>query len=172
VCVAGDVIVGFPTETDDDFTQTCDLIRQGRFKNSFIFKYSPRPGTTAETRLADDVPEPVKRRRNNQALAVQAEVGAAVHAAWVGRRVDVFVEKITRRARHDAARAQLSGRTGGDLITVFEAPPGTKPESLLGAILPVRITAAGPLLLRGTLEDTPIEAPVSISLHVTVPQRS
>src|SRR5206468_2071978 len=47
VSIASDFIVGFPTETDEDFAQTVELVRTCRFKNSFIFKYSPRPGTTA-----------------------------------------------------------------------------------------------------------------------------
>ncbi len=63
VCIASDFIVGFPTETDAEFEQTVDLVRDCRFKNSFIFKYSPRPGTTAIDRFADDAPEPVKKVR-------------------------------------------------------------------------------------------------------------
>src|SRR5262249_38518369 len=77
VCIASDFIVGFPTETDDEFSQTVEMVRRCRFKNSFIFKYSPRPGTTAIERFEDDVPEDVKRRRNNDLLAAQAEVSAA-----------------------------------------------------------------------------------------------
>ena len=60
ICIASDFIVGFPTETDEDFATTVDLVRYCRFKNTFIFKYSPRPGTTAIDRFADDVPEEVK----------------------------------------------------------------------------------------------------------------
>src|SRR4051794_6099532 len=56
VAIASDFIVGFPTETDQEFAQTVDLTRRCRFKNSFIFKYSPRPGTVAIDRFKDDVP--------------------------------------------------------------------------------------------------------------------
>src|SRR5215470_4154988 len=66
--VTSDFIVGFCGETDDDFEQTVELVRQWRFKNSFIFKYSERPGTKAPARWPDDVPEDVKRRRNNELL--------------------------------------------------------------------------------------------------------
>ena len=57
----------------------CDLVREARFKNSFIFKYSPRPGTKADELYADDVPEEVKKRRNNDLLAVQNAISLADH---------------------------------------------------------------------------------------------
>jgi len=90
--IAGDIIVGFPTETDADFEETVSLVRAVPFKNNFIFKYSPRPGTTAITRFEDDVPTEVKKLRNNILLDVQSEVSARVHASWVGKTVEVLVE--------------------------------------------------------------------------------
>ena len=69
--MTSDFIVGFCGETEDDFQQTVELGPRARFKNSFIFKYSPRPGTKAAELYADDVPEAVKRRRNNELLAMQ-----------------------------------------------------------------------------------------------------
>ena len=66
--VTSDFIVGFCGETEEDFQQTVDLVRESRFKNSFIFKYSERPGTKAPDLWPDDVPEDVKRRRNNELL--------------------------------------------------------------------------------------------------------
>ncbi|MDZ4755096.1 MAG: MiaB/RimO family radical SAM methylthiotransferase, partial [Phycisphaerae bacterium] len=92
VCIAGDVIVGFPTETDEDFQATVDLVESVPYKNNFIFKYSPRPGTVAINRLADDVAADTKKVRNNALLAVQSDVSARVHAGWVGRTVEVLVE--------------------------------------------------------------------------------
>ena len=158
VSLAGDVIVGFPTETDEDFEMTRDLLRRVRFKNNFIFKYSPRPGTSAFDRLPDDVPLAVKRRRNNELLALQAEISASVHAGYVGRRVDVFVEGVSERPPSTRVvlgwqrrRVQVSGRTAGDLITVFEPPEGVEPDELVGRIVPVRVTGSGPLILFGRL---------------------
>jgi tRNA-2-methylthio-N6-dimethylallyladenosine synthase len=92
VCIASDFIVGFPTETDEDFAQTIQMVRRCRFKNSFIFKYSPRPRTVAIERFEDDVPEDVKRRRNNELLAVQAEVSTENNREMVGKVVEVIVE--------------------------------------------------------------------------------
>ncbi len=97
--LSGDIIVGFPTETDADFEGTVDLVRRSRYKNCFIFKYSPRPGTTAYDKIPDDVPEAVKRERNNRLLAVQAEISAEIGREQVGRDFDVLIEGLSRRER-------------------------------------------------------------------------
>src|SRR3954468_9103824 len=85
VSIASDFIVGFPTETDQEFEQTVQLVRDCRFKNSFIFKYSPRPGTVAIDRFEDDVPEDVKRRRNSALLAEQQTVSEELNRQMLGR---------------------------------------------------------------------------------------
>jgi len=72
--MTSDFIVGFCGETDADFEQTVDLVTYCRFRNSFIFKYSERPGTKAAELYADDVPEDVKKYRNNRLLEVQIEI--------------------------------------------------------------------------------------------------
>jgi tRNA-2-methylthio-N6-dimethylallyladenosine synthase len=92
--IAGDIIVGFPTETDAEFEETVSLVRAVPFKNNFIFKYSPRPGTVAIDRFEDDVPTEVKKLRNNLLLDIQTEVSRRVHESWVGRSVPVLVEEI------------------------------------------------------------------------------
>lgn len=164
--IATDIIVGFPGETEADHHATADLLQRCRFKNSFIFKYSPRPGTAAYDRLPDDVPDTDKKRRNNELLAIQAQVSRDIHAAYVGRTVDVFVESISSKARKAALNAadpsvtlgwespvevtQLTGRTEGDLITCFDGSP-----DLIGSIVPVTITSSGPLILMGDLASTP-----------------
>ena len=123
VVLAGDFIVGFPGETEDDHAASADLIRRSGYKNSFVFKYSPRPGTYAAKRFDDDVPTEVKRRRNNELLAVQEEVGLAHHRSYVGRRLEVLAEGPSPRSgKHKAAagQIQLIGRTRGDHIVVFD----------------------------------------------------
>ncbi|HSI34118.1 MAG TPA: MiaB/RimO family radical SAM methylthiotransferase, partial [Tepidisphaeraceae bacterium] len=96
VCVASDFIVGFPTETEEEFQTTIEMVRRCRFKNSFIFKYSPRPGTTAIDRYADDVPDDVKRRLNNELLAVQGQISAQNNRDMVGKTVEVMVEGVSK----------------------------------------------------------------------------
>ncbi len=180
VSIAGDIIVGFPTETEDDFQQTAELLRRVRFKNNFIFKYSPRPGTTAITRFADDVPNDVKRRRNSELLALQGQISAAVHQAFIGRRVEVFVEQISRERSASPSPSgvelawekrqpvvQLSGRTAGDLIVAFDAPPQIEPRDLIGRIVDVKVASAGPLILFGGLLE--VGADVSRSGAIELP---
>ena len=166
VSLASDFIVGFPTETEDEFQQTKDVIRRCRFKNSFIFKYSPRPGTVAIKRFADDVPEEVKRRRNIELLAVQHEVTDAVTRGMIGQVVELMVEGESKHggragdAAYPASNVQLGprlrvaarpkcttqlvGRTRGDQIVVFEGDP-----SLAGELVDVEITGAKGLTLFG-----------------------
>jgi len=163
VGLAGDIIVGFPTETEKDFEQTCELVRSLPFKNNFIFKYSPRPGTVAIDRFQDDVPEDVKRSRINRLLAIQAEVSQQVHDREVGRVHPVFVEKRGQAASGassggvelgwERGRVQLSGRTPGDLIAVFDVENEDEANSMIGRIVPVKVESAAPRLLRGRLAE-------------------
>jgi tRNA-2-methylthio-N6-dimethylallyladenosine synthase len=109
LCIAGDMIVGFPTETDADFAASVDLLRYAKYKNCFIFKYSPRPGTAAFEKMTDDVSDEVKRRRNNDLLAVQAEVNMANHRALHGRSVDVLIEGPSKHTLRQQESEQSRG---------------------------------------------------------------
>jgi tRNA-2-methylthio-N6-dimethylallyladenosine synthase len=106
--LSGDFIVGFPTETEEDFEASVALARRARYKNSFIFKYSPRPGTLAFDKIADDVPESVKRSRNNRLLAVQNEISEQVMREQVGLTVDAFVEGLSPRERKRQAQPTIA----------------------------------------------------------------
>lgn len=143
--VSSDFIVGFCGETEEDFQQSVQLVRECRFKNSFIFKYSQRPGTKAAELLPDDVPDEVKRRRNQELLALQDAISEEDNRQFLGRTVEVLVEGPSRSAeklaekrgeKHEADGEvrQLTGRTMCDRIVVF---PGTR--RLIGEILPIAI---------------------------------
>lgn len=112
--VSSDFIVGFCGETEESFQKSMDAVREFRFKNSFIFKYSPRPGTKAHELYPDDVPEAVKKRRNNELLALQSEISEEDNAEFIGRTVEVLVEgpskKGTSGGRHSL---DLPGWHGG-----------------------------------------------------------
>lgn len=111
--VAGDIIVGFPTETEEDVDATARLLERARYKNCFIFKYSPRPGTIAFDKLADDVPEQVKRVRNSRLLGLQQSISESVSREYEGRTVDVFVEGLSeRQKKRDRAAAPSNGLIG------------------------------------------------------------
>ncbi len=147
--VTSDFIVGFCGETEEDYQQTVDLVRFGRFKNSFIFKYSPRIGTKAVELFEDDVPEDVKRRRNNELLAIQNAISQEENDPFVGQTVEVLVEgpsKAALKQEPDAETVQLTGRTTCDRIVVFEGA-----NNLTGQILPVKINAANSFTLFGQL---------------------
>jgi tRNA-2-methylthio-N6-dimethylallyladenosine synthase len=152
--VAGDFIVGFPGETEDDFQDTVRLLKAARYKNSFIFKYSPRPGTAAARRLQDDVPTDVKRRRNNELLAIQEEISVQLHREFIGQTVEILVEGPSKTARKERSNRpnQLIGRTRGDHIVVFDAPG--QAEQLTGKLLNVTIRDASALTLFGELPST------------------
>lgn len=151
VVLAGDFIVGFPGETEEDHEASADLIRRSAYKNSFIFKYSPRPGTLGDRKLEDDVPAAVKKRRNRELLVVQEEVGLEHNRGYVGRTVEVLVEGPSRRVDKQGdspspENMQLMARTRGDHIVVFNGA-GT----LAGQYLDVKITDATSLTLFGEL---------------------
>jgi tRNA-2-methylthio-N6-dimethylallyladenosine synthase len=143
--VTSDFIVGFCGESEDDFARTVELVRRSRFKNSFIFKYSPRPGTKAHDLYPDDVPDEEKRRRNNELLAVQNAISEEDNQPFIGRTVEVLVEgpsKASRKAGLTDAHAQLTGRTTCDRIVVF---PGHLRQA--GRIMPVRVLDASAFTL-------------------------
>ncbi|TMC04811.1 MAG: radical SAM protein [Chloroflexi bacterium] len=87
-----DVIVGFPGETEEQFLNTRRLLEEVEFDVVHLAQYSPRPGTHAGERWADDVPAEEKRRRINDLLALQREIAGRRTARWLGRTVEVLVE--------------------------------------------------------------------------------
>jgi tRNA-2-methylthio-N6-dimethylallyladenosine synthase len=150
VAISSDFIVGFCGESEESFQRTCDLVRTAGFKNSFIFKYSPRPGTKADELHPDDVSEEVKKRRNNDLLAIQNAVSLADHRSRVGQTVAVLVEGPSKAAlKHDAAHGplvQLTGRTMSDHIVVFEGN-----ERLVGRTVTVTVEEATAFTLFGSV---------------------
>ena len=147
--VTSDFIVGFCGETEDEFQATVELVRESRFKNSFIFKYSERPGTKSAQLFPDDVPDEVKRRRNNELLAIQNEISEEDNLPLVGRQVEVLVEGPSKNsARHDSGgdHLQLVGRTHCDRIVVFD---GNRRQ--VGQLLPLTIYDANAFTLFGSV---------------------
>ena len=147
--VTSDFIVGFCGETEADFQLTCDIVREQRFKNSFIFKYSERPGTKGAELYPDDVPEEVKKRRNNELLAMQNVISEEDNQPFLGRDVDVLVEgpsKTSVRQASTGDQLQLTGRTMCDRIVVFD---GNRRQ--IGQTLPITVYDANAHTLFGTV---------------------
>jgi tRNA-2-methylthio-N6-dimethylallyladenosine synthase len=150
VAVSSDFIVGFCGETEESFEKTCGLVREAGFKNSFIFKYSPRPGTKGHELFVDDVPEEIKKRRNNDLLAIQNAVSLADHRQQVGSIVEVLVEGPSKNALKEPGSGgpmQLTGRAPTDHIVVFDGNP-----RLTGQTVRVTIDEATSFTLFGTVE--------------------
>jgi tRNA-2-methylthio-N6-dimethylallyladenosine synthase len=120
--ISSDFIVGFCGETEDDFQKSIDLIERCRFKNSFIFQYSVRPGTKAAERYEDDVPREVKARRNHELLEVQNRIAREDNQKFVGQIVEVLVEGPSKKQKGDESSPvlQMTGRTTCDRIVVFD----------------------------------------------------
>lgn len=134
-----DWIVGFPGETEEDHQASLRVSEEIGFSQSFVFKYSPRPGTKAAEERKDDVPLEVKKRRNAELLAVQTRVSLAEHQRLVGRTMEVLFEA---RSRLDDTK--WSGRNPQHRIVVT-GDPRIGP----GSIADVRVTDATALTLFG-----------------------
>jgi tRNA-2-methylthio-N6-dimethylallyladenosine synthase len=146
--LGADFIVGFPGETDAEFDLTMELARDVAFSQAFVFRYSPRPGTPAWGRLADDVPETLKHERLLALQALQNDVQRARHAALVGQVHEVLVEGGSRR---DARR--LFGRNLAFDRVVFEGP-----GELVDRFVPVQVDSATAVTLSGHLVAAPSAA--------------
>jgi tRNA-2-methylthio-N6-dimethylallyladenosine synthase len=159
--LAGDMIVGFPGESEQDHQASIDLLRRAQYKSCFIFKYSPRTGTVAHRRYEEQVPEETKKRRNQDLLKVQGQISHDLLNDHTGHTLEVLVEdfgkfKTSPNANESnlvqlgsglASKAwrQLRGRTTGDEIVVFDGP-----ANLLGSLTQVKAQRATSLTIHGT----------------------
>ena len=151
LAISGDFMVGFSGETEEDFEKTVSLVEKMRYKNCFVFKYSPRPGTAAEKRMQDTVPEEVKRERNIKLLAVQEKISDELAKEILETEVKVLVEGLSKKAGvnpcGEKGYPQLVGRTAEDWIVVFDGP-----INLAGEFAKVKITKTSPLTLFGEIQ--------------------
>ena len=137
-----DFIVGFPGETDQDFEATVDLVRKMEFLNTFVFKYSPRPKTRA-SKIEDNVPDEVKRSRNNLLLAEQKTIQKRRNTTLKGLTMEVLVEGTSPRDK-----TRLIGRSRNNRIIVF---PGN--QNLAGTLQNVKICHSTHLTLFGEINN-------------------
>ena len=128
---------GFPGETNEDFEQTIDLVREAAFDAAFTFVYSPRQGTAAAD-LPDQVPPEVRRERVERLIALTQQQALASRQAWVGRRAEVLVEGASRDGLLHRGRTRQNVTV--NLSGAVEA----------GAIVTVEVIAATSTTLRGT----------------------
>ena len=143
VAISTDMIVGFPGETEADFDDTLTLTETVGYHSMFSFKYSPRPNTLAEKRLADDVPEDEKTRRIVALQGRQREIQSALNAAMVGREVEILIDAASRRRD-----SEVSGRTSQNVVV--NLPGGA---ARIGQYARVRIARAGAYSVWGHAVD-------------------
>jgi tRNA-2-methylthio-N6-dimethylallyladenosine synthase len=115
VSLSTDIIVGFPTETDAEFEDTLDVVKQVRFDMAFMFKYSERPNTLAARRLKDDVPEVEKTRRIVTLTDAQRHIFLEKNRALIGKKMTILIEEsATKKSSTD-----VKGRTDCNRIVIL-----------------------------------------------------
>ncbi|WP_438480670.1 tRNA (N6-isopentenyl adenosine(37)-C2)-methylthiotransferase MiaB [Oleiharenicola lentus] len=140
-----DVIVGFPGETDDDFAQTRELFEACNYDMAYVFKYSIRTGTPAET-MGDQIADEVKEARNAELLAILQANSNRRNALLLGTTEEVLVEG------RDKKGLRYMGRTRGNRIVHFDAN-----DRLIGQLVPVKIERASTAVLYGSLALAGVE---------------
>lgn len=147
IAITTDIIVGFPGEIEEDYKQTRDLVEEIQFDNAFVFRYSPRRDTPA-AKMADQIDEHVKERRNQDLLEVVNKSYHRILERLVGSQVEVLCEGPSK-----TNRARLMGRTRTNKIVVFPPAPKRRPtagsEEVIGELLNVRIERANGFSLYG-----------------------
>lgn len=146
VALGTDIIVGFPTETEAEFQETYDRLKEIEYSAAFLFAYSQRKGTPA-MRWRDDVPEEVKQERLQRLLTLQAEITNKRILSMVGDTVEVLVESTTSK---DATK--VKGRTRKWEKVLF---PGD--ETMIGTLQNVKITGFSHQTLVGECLDANVQ---------------
>jgi tRNA-2-methylthio-N6-dimethylallyladenosine synthase len=135
-----DIIVGFPTETPEEFLDTVNIVREVEFDSAFIFKYSERAGTAAAEEYEDDVTDEEKKRRIVELVELQKQISLRKNRAHIGQVHEVLIEKeSTKKSESD-----IQGRNDGNKIVII---PGGKYR--IGQFVDVRITDASANVLKG-----------------------
>ncbi len=157
VGLSTDLIVGFPTESEEEFQETMRLIERVRFDNIYAFAYSPRPGTRA-AKLEDDVPDEMKNERLNRLLQHSLEIATQTYASRVGRRMEILVEGMAKNQKMAGAENRSAPAPGTDRVwtgrtgcfrTVNFLSDSLR--NLTGKFVEVEITGATSLSLQGRL---------------------
>lgn len=145
VTLGTDIIVGFPTETEEEFQKTYDILKEIEYSVAFLFSYSPRKGTPA-MRWKDDIPEEVKKDRLQRLITLQEEIYIKHRQAFLGKEVEVLVESLNFKDSN-----LLKGRTRCWKNVLF---PGD--ESLIGTMQKIHIHSYSNQTLIGEMVKTAV----------------
>jgi len=132
VALSTDIIVGFPGETDAEFANTLEMLRQVEYDEIFSFMYSPRPQTVSAKIYDDDVADAIKKARLQEVHSLQKEIALKKNRASIGNVEEILVDGKSR-----LKNGQIMGRTRANRIVNL-----TGDETLVGSLLPVRIIGA------------------------------
>lgn len=138
--ITTDVIVGYPGETEADFEETCELLERVRFDKVHVAAYSPRPGTIAWRKMADDVPVDVKAARLHRIEQIAQRISLELNERYVGTTQEILVE--------GERGGQPFGRTRTGKLVHLDVP------ARAGSLIDVHIDQAGPYSLRATPVDS------------------
>lgn len=147
VTLTTDLIVGFPSETEQEFQETLEVMKKFGFEESYSFCFSPRPNTKAEHMQAEFIEMEVARERLYRLQALQLELSKAARAKYVGKAVQVLVEGTSAREA-----TGLTGKTSQNWSVNFEGP-----QALIGKLIDVRITENLNTTFRGKIENALIQ---------------
>jgi len=128
--ISQDMIVGFPTETAEDHQDTLSLMDYVKYNFGYMFTYSERPGTLAERKLEDDVPEAVKKRRLSEIIELQLQHSEQRTRNYLGKTVEVLIERQSKKSDQ-----HWSGRTQHNIVAVFP-----KEQYKIGDFVSVKVT--------------------------------
>jgi tRNA-2-methylthio-N6-dimethylallyladenosine synthase len=120
--ITTDIIVGFPGESDDDFAQTIDLVKQAKFSAAYTFQYSKRPGTPAAT-MPNQVADDVMADRYNQLHKIQQEISKSENEKLIGKDIELLVSG--HEGRHDLDQNRMNGRSADFRLTHFDNSAAT-----------------------------------------------
>jgi tRNA-2-methylthio-N6-dimethylallyladenosine synthase len=142
--ISSDFIVGFPGETDEDFSQLMKLVEDVKFDNSYCFIFSARPGTPAAN-LKDDIPRQVKVKRLQELTSLIDENILTISTSMIGLTERVMIEGMARDGK------KLQGRTENNRVVNIDLPSDTNAQRLIGKMTPVLFTDALAHSLKGEL---------------------
>jgi tRNA-2-methylthio-N6-dimethylallyladenosine synthase len=135
VALSTDVIVGFPSESEEQFAHTLDILEEIKFDTVHVAGYSPRSGTSASKEYKDDVPPVIKKERLNMVETVQTKIAADINLRLTGKTVEVLVE--------GKKRGKWYGRTRSNKIVFFDSD-----GNCIGRLVDVTIIKTSPWALQ------------------------
>ncbi len=138
VALSTDVIVGFPSESSQQFQNTYDLLYELNFDTVHVAAYSPRPGTIAARKLEDNVPLPEKKERLSKIEQLQKEIATEINAGLRGKAVEILVE--------NRVKGKWQGRTRSDKLVFFNSD-----RDYTGHLVNIRIEKTSPWSLQGEI---------------------